>query len=510
MGALYNTFRDIAEAFPQKLALITQDEAHSYHSLLLRANMWADFLHAQLVDQQPRVSLLTEDPLNTICAAFGIARLDGGCIPLNPQLHPEQLIESWQSTDVNIVIYEPSFDHKIKACSLVNIIFISTLDLVHDTEETATPELPSHFPWSDQNNFLIAFSSGSTGTPKPTMLSQENKVKRARQSWGLYDLTPSDVVLCVSPFFHSLGQRLVYVPLLLGATLVFSTKFTPQIWLALVSEHHVSFVISVSSHLYALKNALLENAEQLQSLKTIVSSSAPIDTGFKKKIFEAIGCDFHEIYGATEIAIASNLTKEDAIEKYASVGIACDNVDVSIIDEAGQVAPANAIGEIAVKSPLVFQGYYKRADATKASFKDGYFLTGDLGTIDNDGFLYYVSRKKDVIISGGINIYPITIEAIIAQNSAVREVAVIGVNDKLFGEAVIAICVTDDGKDNAAELHKLANEHLAPYQCPLKYFFRAKLPLTSTGKVSKLALREEYNALNQDWTMPLRLMMYGE
>jgi len=333
---------------------------------------------------------------------------------------------------------------------------------------------------------------------------------RAQQSWDLYNLTSDDVVLCASPYFHSLGQRLTYVPLLLGATLVYITKFTPKTWLSFVSEHQVSFTISVSSHLYALKDALLANAEQLQSLKTIVTSSAPIDTEFKKKIFKAIGCDFHEIYGATEIAIASNLTKENATEKFASVGLPCSNVEVRILDDDGAELPIDSVGEIAVKSPLVFQGYYDQPDATKASFVGGYFLTGDLGTIDEDGFLYYVSRKKDVIISGGINIYPKTIEAIISQNPEVHEVAVIGVNDKLFGEVSIAICVTTDQKNIASELHLLANQNLAPYQCPLKYFFRDSLPLTPTGKVSKLALREEYNALNQDWTMPLRLMLYGE
>jgi len=510
MGTLFNTFKDAAESFPEKTALITEGGRHSYASLLTQANLWANLLYARNTNQQPRVALLIEDPFHTISTSFGVARLDGNCVPTNPQLHPKQLLHNWQATDVNIVIYEPIFKHKIKSFPQNDWIFISTDEVIQQQIVETTPPSNNNFPWSKQNDFLIAFSSGSTGTPKPTVLSQENKLMRAQQSWDLYNLISDDVVLCASPYFHSLGQRLTYVPLLLGATLVYVTKFTPKNWLSFVSEHQVSFTIGVSSHLYALKDALLDNAEQLQSLKTIVTSSAPIDTEFKREIFEAIGCDFHEIYGATEIAIASNLTKENASDKFASVGLPCSNIEVRILDDVGAELPIDTVGEIAVKTPLIFQGYYNQPDATKASFVDGYFLTGDLGTIDQEGFLYYVSRKKDVIITGGINIYPKTIESVISQNPDVHEVAVIGVNDKLFGEVSIAVCVTTDQKNIASELHLLANQNLAPYQCPLKYFFRESLPLTSTGKVSKLALREEYNALNQDWTMPLRLMLYGE
>lgn len=507
MGILFNTFREAAERFSDKTALVTQSGTHSYASLLLQATKWAALLHTRHGIHQPRVALLTENPFHTITASFGIARLDGNCVPTNTQFHAEQQLANWQATDVEIVIYEPAFEHKIKANSKSGLIFISTHDV---TGIDASVEIPATFPWSDRNDFLISFSSGSTGTPKPTILSQDNKMLRAQQTWDLYGLSSDDVILCASPYFHSLGQRLVYVALLLGATLVYITKITPKIWLSFVSEYKVSFAISVTSHLYAVKGALLDNASQLQSLKAIVTSSAPIDTDFKKKIFEAIGCDFHEIYGATEIAIATNLTKEDASEKYASVGLPCSNIYVRILNAEGISVPNDTIGEIAVKSPLVFQGYYKQPEATEASFIDGYFLTGDLGFIDNDGFLYYVSRQKDVIISGGINIYPKTIEAVILQNPLVHEVAVIGVKDKLFGEVAIAICVTENNKNIAAELHRLADQNLAPYQCPLKYYFSECLPLTPTGKVSKMALRDKYNAYNEDWTMPLRLMMYGE
>jgi acyl-CoA synthetase (AMP-forming)/AMP-acid ligase II len=369
---------------------------------------------------------------------------------------------------------------------------------------------PDSFPWSDETDFLITLSSGSTGVPKPIVLSQAVKAARARQTWELYGLNDAEVVLCASPYFHSLGQRLVFVALLRGATLVHLAQFTPKQWLGLVATHKVSFVIAVSSHLYALKRHLLENVEQIRSLRTIVTSSAPIDASFKEQLFREVGCDFHEIYGATEVAIASNLAPAHARRKFATVGLPCDGVEIRILDDAGRESPCNAIGEIAVSSPLAFAGYYRQPALTAASLRDGFFLTGDLGTIDEEGFLSYVSRKKDVIISGGINIYPGDIEKVLSQLPAVREAAVIGVEDELLGEVLVAVCAGEGEADMEVALRGLANRHLAPFQRPLKYFFVEALPLTASGKIAKQVLRERYGALNDGWTLALRMMLYGE
>ena len=342
------------------------------------------------------------------------------------------------------------------------------------------------------------------------MISQAVKLARAEQTWLLYQLTAKDVVLCASPFFHSLGQRLTFVPLLLWAGLIHLSRFTPSSWLKLVAAQEVSFVIAVSSHLYALKTSLLANAKALHSLRTIVTSSAPIDAGFKAQVFNAIGCDFHEIYGATEIAVATNLAPVDAKEKFQTVGIPCDDVEVKILGQELQRLPCDIVGQIAVKSPLMFSGYYGKDELTKNASQQGYFLTGDLGKMDHMGFLTYVGRQKDVIISGGINIYPKDIETELLRHPQLNEIAVIGVEDSLLGEVIVAICITAEQSDIEAPLRRIANQGLAPFQRPLKYFFPESLPLTATGKVSKILLREQYNKLNQGWTDVLRVMLYGE
>ena len=470
MGILYDTFYLQTVTHPEKTALIGSSGQYTYGEISARAHQWAYFIH-QTCDGRPRIALLTEDPLHTATTALAIAMMDGVCIPTNPQMLPQQLSDGWAATDVNMVIYEPKFAARVMACKKAGIKFVCTEDLFD-----CNPTLPTSFPWSDEKDYLITLSSGSTGAPKPIVISQDVKLKRAQQTWHLYNLTDEDICLCASPFFHSLGQRLTFVPLLLGATMVHIDTFTPKKWLKMVKNHRVSFVISVSSHLYALKKYLLDDVDQIRSLNTIVTSSAPIDANFKDELFQAVGCDFHEIYGATEIAVATNLYPHDAQTKYQTVGIPCDDIDVIIVDDTGEEVGPNTIGEIAVRSPLIFEEYYQRTDLTTAAMKDGYFLTGDLGNMDTDGFLSYVTRKKDVIISGGINIYPSDIENVISTHENIAETAVIGVDDDLLGEVIVCICVTNTDANPEADLRRLANKKLAPFQRPLKYFFVDELP----------------------------------
>ena len=505
MAYLYETFKTQALHFAVKTALISQGVSYSYAHILEQADLWAGFISSRY-SERPRIALLFDDPFFNITLSLAIAKLDGACIPTNKQMLPAQMENGWQSCDVNIVIYEPIFSSKISACAPNKYIYISTEEL--NSKHTPLPQSTSS--WSHETDYLITLSSGSTGTPKPIVVSQEVKVKRAQQTWDLYNLSDNDVVLCASPYFHSMGQRLIFVPLLLGATVVYLSEFTPNEWINLVEKHKVSFIICVSSHLYALKDALFRNTHKLSSLKTIVTSSAPIDAEFKKHLFEKAGCNFHEIYGATEVAVASNLAPEHATAKFSTVGLPCKDVSIKILNDDLNEIPIGEIGEIAVKSPLAFEGYYKQDALTQSSHASQYFLTGDLGSIDQEGFLSYVSRKKDVIISGGINIYPLDIEKILLSHPAIKEVAVIGVEDTLLGEVVIAICIPQDNNNVEPELRKLANANLATFQQPLKYFFTDRLPLTPSGKISKIELRKIYNPLNKDWTLPLRILKYGE
>ena len=492
MTAVYEAFNRQVAAHSGKAALITREQSVTYGDLDRLVQAWASYLRRELDGARLRIGLLAEDPLTTLSITLAVALLDGVCVPSNYHCTQDQLISGWRSSDINLVVFEGRFSNKVSNLSGAGINGVKTDDAQADMTMEDDLELPTSFPWSDETDFLITLSSGSTGDPKPIVFSQVCKFLRAKQSWALYDLDAEDVVLCASPFYHSLGQRLSFIPLLLGATLVYLHRFTVKDWLEMVQKHAVTFTISVSTHLYALKDQLLQNAEALQSMRRIVTSSAPIDAAFKKKLFDVIGCDFYEIYGASEVAIVSNLEPKDATAKYATVGKVCDGIDVLILGEDGKPVAVNGHGEIACKSPLAFEGYYGLPELTEGSMQDGYFLTGDLGFIDEEGFLSYVSRKKDIIIVGGINVYPGDIEKVLCEHEAVNEASVIGIDDVNLGEAIIAVCVSHRTEGLERELRRLANKRLAAFQRPLKYVFRDSLPLTDTGKVSKIKLREIY------------------
>lgn len=509
-NALYQRFQDVARQFGNKTALINGSSCFTYADISKQATRWASYLHNTLGNEPAHVCILSEDPWDYICLTLAIAQLNGSCIPTHCHMQSAQLEKAWLASDVNVVVYNRAFAKNVEKTGNEKLLKIpsdiSLPSLSHDEKEVITQTTSTANP-----DFLITLSSGSTGTPKPISISQRVKLKRAEQTWALYDLTAEDTVLCASPFSHSLGQRLVFVALLLGCTMVHIQRFTPKNWIQQVNLHNVSFVIAVSSHLYALKEILLNHTEDLKSLKTIVTSSAPIDASFKQDIFEKIGCDFHEIYGATEIAVATNLSPAHAQSKYASIGLPCPDIRIRIIDDKLQDCEREQIGEIIVQSPLSFSHYYKCPDITRQAYHDEFFRTGDLGFIDKEGFLHYVSRKKDIIISGGINIYPGDIEEALTSHKNIHQVAVIGVSDTLMGEVIVAICTLNENTPHIEmQLRQIANRKLAPFQRPLKYFFIEEMPLTNSGKLSKLKLRETYTPLNKDWTAPLRLMLYGQ
>lgn len=510
MSCIYSVFKEQCRAAPHKIAIFAEGQGLSYQDLDMLVTGWGFLLVGTLKGQRPRVALVTASLVQGVAVTLAVARLQGSCHPLNGQLTTEQLSLGCKMTDSNIVIHDQGQRGQVSDLGGADLCLIATERIHEAFRKARSSPWPEPLPWPWEDDFLLTLSSGSTGDPKPIVVSQRVKLLRARQTQKLYNIDATDVVLCASPYFHSLGQRLVFVALMAGATLVHLPRFTPSSWVATVARYRVSFTIAVASHLYALQGRFFNKGADLQSLKTLVSSSAPMDADFKGRLFEAISCDFHEIYGATEIAIATNLYPTDPAGRHGTVGRVCKGVEIQIVDRQGKPVAANIIGEIACTTPLMFEGYYNRPQLTESSFAGDYFLTGDLGIMDNDGFVSYVSRKKDVIISGGSNVYPQDIEAVLGRHREVNEISVIGVADTLLGEVIIAICVAPSGPRLEQELRQLATRHLASFQRPLQYFFQSSLPLTPSGKVSKKDLRHQYQGLKKDWSQGLRMLLYGE
>lgn len=514
MSQLFECFDQHRQNQPYKVAFIDGDLQLSYQQLADKIQQVAQWLQPLVYQQAPkglRVLSVCHTPLHQVCLSLALSKLNGTLIPTNAQSTAMQVARFCQAVDADCLVYDQIeidlTNAEVNEGGQLGDLPQLAIQAAFETDKNnqAWSKLEEVSP---HDSFLLTLSSGSTGKPKPIVISQTVKLARAQQTIDLYNVTTEDVVLNASPFFHSLGQRLTFVPLMAGATVVFLNKFTPQAWLDAVEANQVTFTIPVATHLYALQPFIQASFDLVRSLKTLVTSSAPIDAEFKKALQQEIQCDLHEIYGATEIAIATNLCPADFAQKHHTVGLACNDVEIRIVNNRGEQQTADALGEIVVKTPLLFSGYYRQPELTEQAFFDGFFRTGDLGYIDADGYLVYVSRQKDVIISGGINIYPAEIEQCLLSSKEIQAVSVIGANDALLGEVVLAICVGDVSAERT--LRQKANQDLASYQRPMRYFFVEQLPLTASGKIDKMALRETYNALNEDWSAPLRALMYRQ
>ncbi len=322
--------------------------------------------------------------------------------------------------------------------------------------------------------YIIVSTSGSTSSPKPIVLTEEIKLKRIEIAKKTFNLSNQDTILVSTPLHHSLAQRGVLMALTLGAKLVFIEKFKEDRFLELIQKEKVTFTFAVSNQIEAMQEKI-KNYD-LSSLKSFVSTSYSLNEKTKEKLnFLPI----YECYGTSEIGCVTHLFIKD--KHFKSVGKPLEGVKIKIKN-----------GEILVKSPWKFLEYFNMPQTTQESFEDGFFKTGDLGEII-DGYLYYKGRKKELIKTGGISVYPIDIEKVLKEVNGVKEVAVVGVRDSYFGEAIIVVVVGDVKK---SELMKTANKHLAPYQRPLFYDIVEKLPKNEMGKLQKFKLKEKYKNLN--------------
>jgi len=264
-----------------------------------------------------------------------------------------------------------------------------------------------------------------------------------------------------------------------------------------VSRQAVTFTIAVSSQLKQIAELLGGGDEyDISSLRCIVSSSALLDHKTKVELLAKLNCEFHECYGTSEIAIATNLDGISAKAKLQSVGIPAPGVDIKIIGKNDEVVGTGEAGEIVCRTPMLFGGYFKRPELTRAAMWGEYFRTGDTGRLDGDGFLYFLGRTKDIIICGGINVYPADIEAVVNAHDSVLESAAFAFPDERLGEVVaVAVVPADKAAFDLRQLRFYCCEQLADFQQPRKYFIVDDLPRNAMGKVMKMQLVKTFAPL---------------
>jgi acyl-CoA synthetase (AMP-forming)/AMP-acid ligase II len=348
----------------------------------------------------------------------------------------------------------------------------------------------------------MIYTSGTTGKPKGALRTTTDRTLVFSLLAELNLLHEHSVHLTTGPLYHSGPLAFASLSHTLGAPVVVLRKFDPVRWLALVKEHRVTNTFSAPTQLkriVALPDEELAKAE-LSSMVCLIANAAPVPYALKEEVIGKLGDGFlYEVYGSTELGVDTVLKPEDQLRKPGSCGKPYGGIEIKIVKDDGTLATTGEPGELFVRTKLAMDGYHRTAeqltelDGREPDDELGWKSVGDVGYVDDEGYVYICDRKKDMIISGGVNIYPAEIEAVLHAHPAVLDVAVFGIPDDEWGERVHAIVQPKPGATvTVADLRAFAESRLAGYKRPRDYEFRDALPRTDSGKLLKRVLRDEY------------------
>ncbi len=495
---------NIAEIFyknvkkdPDKIALIFEDREFSYLNLARDMALLSLYLTDAGIKRGDKVGILLPNCPEFVVLMLTASNLGITLVPQNMTLPPKSIVEIFDSVGVKHIFGWHSLIYDLKREKNEFLLWVSVGGLCRgvlnysdmiNSKKGVSLAINSI---SVDEPYIVTMTSGSTSKPKPILLLQSTKIARFKSTKKEYNITKDDTILTATPLYHSLAQRLVLLSLLSGACAVLMAGFTPKEWLENVSKHDVSFTMAVSSQLKQIYRELNNRDYNIDSLRSLVSSSELLDIDLKKELINKLECDFYECYGTSEVACVTNISNKES-GKSRSVGKALFGVDIKILKDDNRFATEGEVGEIVCKTPLLFAGYYNRFDLTQESMFNGYFRTGDLGKIDSDGYLYFQGRKKDIIITGGINVYPKDIENVLNRYHKVIESCVISLLDENLGERVVAVVVSRDRSLSIRELQRLCAKELADFQQPREFILVDSLPKNPMGKVLRYKLIDRY------------------
>ena len=359
----------------------------------------------------------------------------------------------------------------------------------------AEPEIPA----GTEAGATMIYTSGTTGKPKGALRRGTTGAEQAAAMVGFIGYTPDDVYIPTGPLYHSGPGGFMGIAQALGQTTVLQRKFNTEDWLRLVQKYQVTSTFSAPTPIRMICNLPddVKARYDVSSMKRMIANAAPWSFALKQMYLAYFpGDSLFEVYGSTELGVNCILRPEDQLRKPGSCGKPAPMVELALFDDDGNevtgVGPDHP-GELFVKSPSVFADYYKQHDKFVQDSKHGYQTVGDIAYRDDEGYIYICDRKKDMIISGGMNIYPAEVEAALEHHPDVLEVAVFGVPSDEWGESVHSVVVVRDGGTVSGEqVMAFAREHLASYKVPRSVTFTDELPKTGSGKVLKRELRAPF------------------
>lgn len=492
----------VVNLYPHKEAILFEGLRLTYQEIFKRINRVSAALSRTGFQKGDRVGLLFSNTIEFVYSYWASCQMGAIAVPLNYRLSSEELEYQLANTAARGLILEEEFwptfapiqDHlpdleRVFLAGNVEGKRVRPFGELVDFEEEVFPEPDL----SEEEIASIMFTSGTTGRPKGVMLSHRNLITNAINSYQTIPMDHDTKRLIIMPMFHAAALHCQLIPtFLLGQTAVILRKYSTKASLEIMVHEKINFAMGVPTVFWFWVTYPELDQYDLSGIKTLSTGGAPSPPELILELFKKFpNAKFSNAGGMTESSSTTfALPPELALTKLGSVGWAVPTMDIRTVDAAGRDVRVNEPGELWYRGPAVCMGYWNNEQAWKETFTDGWLHTGDIGKVDEEGFLWLLDRAKDMIIRAGENIYCIEVENVLYQSPKVAEAAVVGVPDKIFGEKVKAFVVLREGeKVTVEELKQFCSKKLANYKVPEFVEFVREMPRNPSGKVEKKKLR---------------------